>query len=174
MDSKKEFYRKAYYDVCDKMNKKAIVSLTGPRQVGKTFAMKQLQKNFGGEYYNFKTMSTDKSDEVLDRIYTVVGDNEKANIYLDEITYLDDFEHCLASIAEAATLTIGSAKYHIVITGSQQIYIENAMSIAFGARAGMARMDFISFTEYYDYIHCTSLAQSTISEINSQISEDDY
>ena len=174
MDSKKEFYRKAYYDVCDKLNKKAIVSLTGPRQVGKTFAMKQLQKNFGGEYYNFKTMQTDKSDEVLDRIYTVVGDNEKANIYLDEITYLDDFEHCLASIAEAATLTIGSAKYHIVITGSQQIYIENAMSIAFGARAGMARMDFISFTEYYDYIHCTSLAQSTISEINSQISEDDY
>lgn len=59
------------------MNKKAIVSLTGPRQVGKTFAMKQLQKNFGGEYYNFKTMQTDKSDEVLDRIYTVVGDNEK-------------------------------------------------------------------------------------------------
>ena len=65
MDSKKEFYRKAYYDVCDKMNKKAIVSLTGPRQVGKTFAMKQLQKNFGGEYYNFKTMQTDKSDNTV-------------------------------------------------------------------------------------------------------------
>lgn len=167
-----QFYRRAYFNMIE--NTKPVIALVGPRQVGKTYALKQMMENFGGEYYDFKAMTVDESDDVLESIYRIVRENTEGNLYLDEITYLDDFEHCLAAIADAAALTLGSAKYKIFITGSQQVYIENAMNIAFGARAGVVRMDFISFTEYYDYSHGVHIEDYSMDEINRIVTEEDY
>jgi len=149
---RKKFYRKMFHDVERSVEEVGLVVVTGPRQVGKTVMLRQLQERHGGDYFNFKVLTEDEQDAVLLEIReSFLGTGERY-FYLDEITYLDDFGRKLAAIADAYVMGLGrDSSVKIAITGSQEVAIRGAGYAAFGGRARYYHVPFLSFLEYLVY-----------------------
>lgn len=145
----KPFYRKIFYqckNYLDNINKKFCI-ITGPRKVGKTYCLRQLQDLYANaEYINFKLISgEDKQWEVIDRICK----DKSSTIYLlDEITYLQYYDKAFYTLADAYTYENQNSKVKIIMTGSQPFALKFFSNLAFASDAHSIMTSFLDFEEW--------------------------
>lgn len=152
------YKRDFYYEIETAFRKVSVIFLLGPRKCGKTIALFQLAKSYkNAKYYNFKTISSDKSLELFDCIRSVMSKDEEMIFLLDEITYAYQPEKEINALAtQLAEKPCSNVK--IVFTGSQSVALEAWANRAFCGNTVMVRADFLSYREWLNY---KKIAEST-------------
>ena len=137
-------YRKAYGEIRKALDSGvySIVLLLGIRKMGKTEILKQLAKNYGGHYHDFKAqgLSYDEAVALFDRDAPV--------LLLDEIGYLSDFDlFCTATPSLAA-----QTNKKVVITSSSYGAMKQlGGEYLGGGRAWKVEVFPLSFEEYLHF-----------------------
>ena len=135
-----------------------IYILTGSRQVGKTTLLKLIIKNLlkkqkvePSQIYYLPCDTIGNYKQLLFEIeqFRLSIDSEKHFVlFIDEITYVSEWDRAIKSLADAGFFSNGSA----VITGSDIYILKEAMMRFPGRRGTAARQDFhlhpLSFFEY--------------------------
>ena len=149
------FHRKAFFEAESKLKSGSkFVAVVGSRMVGKTTILLQLRAKYGGEYVSFKNLTVDQADEIFDRINISLRANEHVIMYLDEITYLEDYGRKLAILADTLSEIAAAGdrpNFSVFISGSQEQSITTAIAVAFGGRCVSIRVPFLTFGEYLVY-----------------------
>lgn len=145
------FKRNFYYEIEAAIDKASIVFLLGPRKCGKTVALLQLEKNRTNvAYYNFKTLTQNKSLEIFDIIKSSMEKDEERIFLLDEITYAYQPEKEINDISiQLSEKQCYNTK--IVFTGSQSMALEAWANRAFCGNASIIRTDFLTYSEWLSY-----------------------
>lgn len=183
----KMFKRNAFFKIksCIDDERKAIISLTGPRKVGKTVLLKQLKDEYG-DRATLYDLSIAKGEEEIEDIFLEVSESIQNNdgriFLLDEITHVKEFDRWLRVIANntCETVDLSDSNTKVVITGSQMHAIEKAVESAYCTQAITVRVSWLSFYEYLRFINkiddCAviELNNENISNLGKLVTEDDY
>lgn len=174
----KVFYKKAYFAVERALKVSTFISVVGPRMVGKTTILMQLQSKFGGKYYSFKEMNADLSDDTFDLVLQAAQNNESVIFYLDEITYLDDFGRKLSFFSQVLPRLAAKGeqpRFKIIISGSQEHSILSNVAKALGGRVTTVYVPFLSFGEFLVYKNRLSWnSDFSLEALKDSVTEDDF
>lgn len=166
--NRKEFKRKIFYEVQEKLKQKNVVFLAGPRKCGKTVCLEQLNRETeNSTLINFKTLSDNASVNKIDEIIDSVVAGESKVYLLDEVTYAYHPEEELARIADAYTHAVANgikAKTKIVLTGSQSIALKVWGLRAFCNQAGYVESDFLDYAEWLEYKNRNDVSEESFRE----------
>lgn len=135
-----------------------IYILTGGRQVGKSTLLKLIIKKIlkRGEiaasqmFYLPCDTITDFKQLIfeINNFYESINKNEYFILFLDEVTYVSEWERAIKSLADAGLFNNGA----VVITGSDSLLLKEAMMMFPGRRGKSAKVDFhlypLSFREF--------------------------
>lgn len=146
----KIFYRKIYYQ-CKNFIDNGIHNfccLIGPRKVGKTVCLKQIENEYSALYIDLKK---DDGIGLLERIFT----SGKHIILIDEITHLSHFDYFIEELAVRYANSIATNSYFpkIIITGSQAVALDYIASKSFATNTERIYTSFIDFEEWLVFKH---------------------
>lgn len=149
-DENAVFHRKIYYQCKDFLDncKKHVCFLYGPRKIGKTVCLHQIEDDYNALFFNMKSFvnDSDKYFEILDAVK-----NEVNNVIIvDEVTYIEMPEYFISELADYYTKNINS-KVKVIITGSQSYAVQKYGNSLFGCSALYIRSSFIDFEEWLVY-----------------------
>lgn len=142
-DSLVSFVTKSEYNFC---------ALLGPRQVGKTIALRQIFEKFCKEFrtcfYDFKTVvaSGEDTEDVCCEIIEAVENGEVDLLIFDEITYVNNYSVFLRRLNDVVDSVESTAK--IILTGSSQSMIARSCKTMIANNIVYLRVSFLSFYEY--------------------------
>lgn len=159
------FYRDFYYELEEFLNSDINVCiLTGPRKVGKSYALHQLKNNYNKNtvLFDFKQLSESEQEKAKDNIAKIIMQGEQINILLDEITYLEAVDSFLYSLDTLLDET--GSKCKLIVTGSQQIAIRQWALRAFSNKAKYVRVRFLDYTEWLRYGCCECISEGTFKD----------
>jgi len=139
--------RHIYKQLLADLQRPEVSILLGPRQVGKTFLMRQLQSAATTEglrtlYFNLELphdlMAFNKDDNELFRMLTTGVDV----VFIDEFHYLPNASRLFKAVYDAG------GKTKIVATGSSSIEMHRHLKESLAGRRLVARLMPLSFAEY--------------------------
>ena len=146
-----EYYRKSYKKILKHLNRKEITLITGPRQVGKTTIMKQLQAELKSNAYitYFITLENKTLLELLNvnpenifQVIPAVSKEERIYIFIDEIQYLDDPSNFLKLLYD-----LYNEKIKFIVSGSSSFYIDSKFKDSMAGRKRLFELMTLSFDE---------------------------
>lgn len=149
------FRRDFYYDVKKAIKENNFSFLLGPRKCGKTVCLKQLLQDYTragvkAKYINFKTIDSNAQYKVLGDIYRSLEADEAIIYLLDNITYLENAELNIATMAgEMEDQNNKNTK--VLFTGNQSTTVRTWANRAFGGFIEDVYADFLSYPEYLRY-----------------------
>ena len=119
-----------YYSWLEEFNQPAVHVVSGPRQIGKTTALKQFIKKLlldgvGGERIFFLACDNliDRQDLYSSIVSFLPEDKEKqAYVFIDEATFVEQWELSIKALIDEGRFK----NCLVVITGSDSIILENA------------------------------------------------
>lgn len=151
MEIKRDFYLN---ELVDRIDNGLIKIVTGIRRCGKSYLLDQIFKNYlisqGIDESHIIKLSLDEKKnskyldpDVLDEyIRSLVIDNEKYYILLDEIQEVKDFESVLIGFMHMNNL-------EIYVTGSNSKFLSSDIVTEFRGRGDEIRVYPLSFSEFY-------------------------
>lgn len=153
----KSFKRMFYYSLLDfaLSSETRFCALLGPRKIGKTIALGQLQEELLQRGYkvlsiNFATIEHDYYiDDLLNHVLSSISNNSYDFILLDEITYVPKYDNFISNIGDTARRSFSSVK--IIFTGSSEIMIHAACRRGIATQIVYVRATFLNFVEYLVY-----------------------
>ena len=145
------FKRNYYNNIVDFITNstKSILLVNGPRKIGKTVMLKQIEAEFSSKakYFDFKKEPNKTADYLLELVR-----KDADGIYLfDEITYCPAVETVLCEVSELLAIR-GKLKGKFVFTGSQHIAQEKWFHSNFSCKAKILDIPFLQYDEYLRYI----------------------
>lgn len=152
-----EFKRMCFYFLYNFLEKSNLnfCALLGPRQIGKTIALKQINKFYSEKgctilLNNFKELTqTDLLYESLEEIFYSIKNNTYEFILLDEITYIPDFSNTLLHLNELIDGYNSNIK--IILTGSSSSIIKQVCQRVIANNIKYLQIGFLNFYEYLVY-----------------------
>lgn len=142
-DSLVKFVTKSEYNFC---------ALLGPRQIGKTIALRQVFEKFYRErkayFYDFKTIVA-SGEDTEDICYKIIETIEKGMVDLlifDEITYVKNYSVFLRRLNDVVDSVESTVK--IILTGSSYSMIARSCKTMIANNIVYLRVSFLSFYEY--------------------------
>jgi len=156
-DSVPEFKRMCFYFICNFLETSNLnfCALLGSRQIGKTIALRQVDKFYREKDYavllsNFKELiQTDLLYERLEEVFNSIKNNTYEIILLDEITYIPDFSNALLHLKELVDGSGSNVK--IILTGSSSPIIKQACQRVIANNIKYLEVGFLNFYEYLVY-----------------------
>ncbi|MEM6397727.1 MAG: ATP-binding protein [Bacteroidota bacterium] len=145
--------RTIYPELLSHLDNPRISVLIGPRQVGKTTLIRQLEKHLkeNGKrtlYLNLDTESDFRlvrtQTELLQRIKLEVGE-DSATVFIDEIQRKENAGKFLKGIYDQ------NLPYKFVVTGSGSLELKASVSESLAGRKRVFEISPISFAEFFDY-----------------------
>lgn len=151
MEIKRDYYLK---ELVDRMDNQLIKIITGIRRCGKSYLLNTIFKKYLveqgvdeehiiqlslDEKKNKKFLDSDKLDEY---IRSLIKDDEKYYILLDEIQEVNDFEAVLIGFLHINNLDI-------YVTGSNSKFLSSDIVTEFRGRGDEVRVYPLSFAEFY-------------------------
>lgn len=139
--------RNIYNQLLDDLKRREVSIILGPRQVGKTFLMRQLQSDAKAQglrtlYYNlelpYDLLKFNKDDHELFRMLTTDVDV----VFIDEFHYLPNASKIFKAVYDAG------GKTKIVATGSSSIEMHKHLKESLAGRRLIAKLMPLSFAEY--------------------------
>lgn len=149
MDFKRDFYT----HLVDAVNKNDVTFLFGPRHCGKTYAMKQMNRDIANsEFIDIKLTdcSQDSMLELLDRIRTSHQNNQNIIYLVDEVTYLYSPEMFVSTLYEIFNFS-ESNDTRVLLTGSQSVALRSWEGKYFCGCCGVVEADFMNYAEWLRY-----------------------
>lgn len=156
------FYRDFYYELEKFLQSDLnVFILTGPRKVGKSFALRQLVNKYSCNttLIDFKQLNNDEHENAKNDIIKIIMQSATHNILLDEITYLEGADSFLASLDSLIDDT--GSKCKLIITGSQQIAIRQWALRAFSNKARFLNARFLDYHEWLRYVKSNQVTEDT-------------
>ena len=170
--------RALFENIWKRMDDKKHIILTGPRQVGKTFLLKQLYKAASTWYKNTFYLNLEQPqylnmlNENPENLYKFVtkppefvkDSSEKYYVFIDEIQYLKNPTNFLKYNYDFYEDTV-----KLIVTGSSAFYIDKKFKDSLAGRKRLFEMlsmsfeEFLHFKEYDDLIPDLHKLQSTKS-----------
>jgi len=146
-----------------RLKKGAINIISGPRQTGKSTAIKLLiskllEKNFPAErIFYFNCDALDSRKELIDLVLSfleVIKENNKTPLnylFLDEISAVEDWPFAIKWLVDAGLL----ANSKIILTGSSSINLKKSGEFLPGRRGGGVDIKFlpISFAQFFRLLY---------------------
>ena len=145
------YYRTSYNKILKHLKRKEITLITGPRQVGKTTIMKQIQAELKsrGDVTYFITLENKALLELLninpENIFQVippVSKQKKMYIFIDEIQYLEDPSNFLKLLYD-----LYCDKIKFIVSGSSSFYIDSKFKDSMAGRKRLFELMTLSFDE---------------------------
>ena len=139
--------RSVYSQLVSDLNRQEVSIILGPRQVGKTFLLRELEKDARGRglrtrYYNLELphdlRAFNKDDYELLHMLTTDLDV----VFIDEFHYLPNASKIFKSVYDSG------AKTKIVATGSSAVEMHKHLKESLAGRRLAVRLMPLSFTEY--------------------------
>jgi predicted AAA+ superfamily ATPase len=139
--------RSIYNQLVSDLNRQEVSIILGPRQVGKTFLLRELEKDARGRglrtcYYNLELphdlRAFNKDDDELLRMLTTDLDV----VFIDEFHYLPNASKIFKSVYDSG------AKTKIVATGSSAIEMHKHLKESLAGRRLAVRLMPLSFAEH--------------------------
>jgi len=144
--------RKIFTALLQELEDNKILLLVGPRQVGKTTLLKQLQATVKDKQTFFINLERDSDRRLLDEdpenIFGITLLDKKAEqiIFIDEVQYLQDPSHFLKLLYD---------EYHetmkLVVSGSSSFYIDQKFKDSLMGRKRFYEMFTLDFEEFLDF-----------------------
>lgn len=162
---KSEFFRDFYQALVSFLQSDYnVFILTGPRKVGKSFALHQLKNQYNENtiLIDFKQLSDKEQEHAKEDIVRAIMQGECYNVLLDEIAYLSGADSFLASLDSLLDETGSKCKF--IITGSQQIAIRQWALRAFSNKAKFLNVRFLDYHEWLRYTGCTEVSEDTFKD----------
>ncbi len=150
------FKRDFYYQLKQSIKNNAATFVLGPRKSGKTIGLLQISQDLANaKYINLKELQND--DQMVCTFADIlkdIQDNKNVVYLIDEITYLENAEAHIASVADGFLTYL--AKHNspnnntkIVFTGSQSVALETWSYRVFGgSNTQNITVDFLSYSEF--------------------------
>ena len=144
---KMEIKRNIYGQLADDLNRPEVSIILGPRQVGKTFLLKELEndartRGLRTQYYNLELprdlLEFNKDDQGLFRMLT----DDLDVVFIDEFHYLPNASRIFKAVFD------GGAKTKIVATGSSSTEMHKHLKESLAGRRLAVRLMPLSFAEY--------------------------
>ena len=150
-DAMYTYKRKFYNQLLDFVKgDKKVCALYGPRKVGKTVALKQLEYGMAStrlvKYADFKQVTDTES--LWDCVFAAIENNENIIFLFDEITYCDCIDVALAELAEK--INVRELKCKFIFTGSQVIALEYWIRKYFASNASYVKVNFLLYDEFLE------------------------
>lgn len=159
------FYRDFYYELerflTSDLN---VFILTGPRKVGKSFALRQLKNKYSHNTFliDFKQLDNQAQETAKERVIKTIMQEPDCIILIDEITYLEGADLFLASLD--TLIDDVNSKCKIIITGSQQIAIRQWALRAFSNKAKFLNVRFLDYHEWLRYVKSDRITEDTFKD----------
>lgn len=146
--------RDNFADFCHELiKKKLIITLSGPRRVGKTFLLKQSinwlieTKQVKAQnilYFQFSGSQNDKNiiHQIIDLFLTKYSDNKPKYIFFDEVQYIDYWQD---HIKQAYDL---QKDIKFVVSGSSTLFYHQKSRESLAGRILKLKLGVLNFTEY--------------------------
>ena len=148
--------KKVFYEIYSWIDDPEIIFLIGPRQVGKTTLLFQIQKQIEQEkkgrtfFYTFEDFQfLSACNETPKNLLFDIGEiseNEKIYVFLDEIQYLDNPSQFLKYIFDLHKKNI-----KLIISGSSAFYIDNHFTDSLAGRKIIFPISPLSFPEFLEF-----------------------
>lgn len=148
-------FKRMFYDSLVKFVTKSehnFCALLGPRQIGKTIALRQVFEKFYRErkayFYDFKTIVA-SGEDTEDICYKIIETIEKGMVDLlifDEITYVKNYSVFLRRLNDVVDSVESTVK--IILTGSSYSMIARSCKTMIANNIVYLRVSFLSFYEY--------------------------
>lgn len=169
--SQKKYKRKLYFELLNYLNNDSIISIVGLRRTGKTVLLKQVAEYLVDEkkikprdifFLSFDEAipcSADELTEYLDYYTdtTRTSKNKTAYIFIDEIQYIDKWQHILKRFYD----TRPNIKF--IVSGSSSIFLRKKTTESLAGRILEFKLDVLDFNEY---LELTGKDQNLIDNYN--------
>lgn len=145
--------RKIFNSVQDHLREKEITLITGPRQVGKTTVMRQLEENLKkrGERTLFLDLDReqdrpffDSQNRLIQRIAYEIGE-ERGYVFIDEIQRKENAGVFLKGIYDM------NLPYKLIISGSGSLELKEKIHESLAGRKRIFELYPLSFDEFVDF-----------------------
>jgi len=131
-------------DFIDKDEENTIALVSGMRKVGKTTALKQLERSYGSRaVYADLSVDADGFEDMLDDFL----DSPATILLLDEIAYLQNYELTSQSLYDLSNSS-ERKNFKVILTGSSAAHLTRLADTKLGGRAKLYRLPVITFVEY--------------------------
>ncbi len=150
------YKRKLFYKLIDYLKEKQILSIVGLRRTGKTTILKQIIKYLIEEKkinpQNILFISFDEAlvtakltlNKYLDVFLDQTSDKQLKYIFLDEIQYVDKWQHILKRYYDTRP------KIKFIISGSASLFIQKKSSESLAGRIYEFRLPPLDFEEFLE------------------------
>ncbi len=148
-----EIHRDIYTDIADHLTSKEITLIVGPRQVGKTTLMRELQKNLEekGERTLFLNLDVERDNKffesqelLLNKIQLEIGPG-RGYVFIDEIQRKENAGVFLKGLYDM------NLPYKFIVSGSGSLELKEQIHESLVGRKRMFLVNPISFKEFVDY-----------------------
>ncbi|MBU0646839.1 AAA family ATPase [Patescibacteria group bacterium] len=152
----KKYQRKLLSELISYIEEEQILSIVGLRRTGKTTILWQiiqhLIKNKNINSKNILFLSFDEAlitsklslNKYLDAFLDKTKNNELKYIFLDEIQYIDKWQHILKRYYD----TIGNIKF--IISGSSSLFVRKKTTESLAGRIYEFKLNHLDFDEFLD------------------------
>ena len=151
--------RKCVDSLLAEVNRKEVSILLGPRQVGKTYLLKQLRQMFESQglsthYYNLELPSDllifQKSDQ---GVFDMLTQSDAQVIFIDEFHYLPNASHIFKAIYDS------DLPIKLYVSGSSSMEIHKHLKESLAGRRLVTRIGPLSAQEFFEAFPNTSKDQ---------------
>lgn len=163
-----EYKRSAFHTLQQRLARDEILLLIGPRQVGKTVLLKQLEKNteelnqlhffLNLEDPQFVAMLNDHPKNIF-RIFPIPS-GTRSFLFIDEIQYLEKPTNFLKYMYDEYRETV-----KITASGSSAFYLDRKFTDSLAGRKHIATLYTLSFREFLQFKHENTLASEDFSHL---------